>query len=436
MAGFYGGDTEQMRQQASVCTGGMQRLAELIETASSTVGGVQWVGQDADAFREQWHSGAEARAREAGTQLRRLARELEKHADQQDEASAVDGGGLLGILPVPFPVPVMPLPLPIPGRPLGPGVLGDLGDALDGWLTGGGGTGPQGFYGDPGYQDRGQMYDQGRPVGDQFTWNQDLLPGREIDGEAGHVDVHAGANYSAGMNGSTDAYGNMSGTIGGRGSLEAGIDTHANLPGGFGLDASGNVGMEAYAEAGGTIGPDGYSLGARAGSGLYGDLSAALTHESGASVGMEQSYFVGGEAHANAYQHVTRNDEGQVNGFSSGFDAGAFIGAEVKQDFQATSPGGWFSASGGFTAAAGAGGSADAGMTVSTDEISFSAGGKIAAELGLGGGGSVSMNPNAIVDSFTPGDYDIDDAIGDARGAWDGTTSAAADALSPLNPFD
>lgn len=193
--------------------------------------------------------------------------------------------------------------------------------------------------------------------------------------------------------------------------------------------------MEAYAEAGGTVGPDGYSIGARAGSGLYAEQSAALTHESGASVGASQSYYVGAEAHANAYNHVTRNDEGQVNGFTSGFNAGAFAGAAVTQDFEATSPGGWFSVSGGATAAAGAGADANAGYTVSTDEISFSAGGKVAAELGLGGFGDVSMNPNAIVDSFTPGDYDVDDAIGDAQGAFDGATSAAGDALGTLNPF-
>lgn len=442
MSGFFGGDTETMRQQASACTAGAQRLAELIESATSSVDGVSWVGTDAESFRESWHSGPATTAREAAETLRRLAQELQDHAEEQDETSSGDDGGLLGMLrdlfpgPIMIPGPLMPLPAPIPGLPLGPGVNGSLSEALDGWFTGNGGTGPQDFYGDPGYGDRGQMYGQDRPVGDQFTWNPDLLPGREFESDKGYIDVHAGANYSAGMNGSTDEYGNMTGTVGARGSLEAGIDEHVDLGSGFGADASMKVGMESYAEAGGTVGPDGYSVGARAGSGIYAEQSAGITHESGASAAMSQSYFVGAEAHANAYQHVTRNADGQVNGFSSGFDAGAFAGAEVSQKFEATSPGGWFSASGGVTEAAGAGGSASAGYTVSTDEVSFSAGGKIAAELGLGGLGSVSMNPNAIVDSFTPGDYNVDDAISDARGSWDAASSTVGSAAKSLNPFD
>src|SRR5699024_12409970 len=82
---------------------------------------------------------------------------------------------------------------------------------------------------------------------------------------------------------------------------------------GFGIDASGNVGVEAYAEAGGTIGPDGYSLGARAGSGAYGELSAALTHESGASVGTTQSYWVGADAHLTADRKSTRLNSSHVS---------------------------------------------------------------------------------------------------------------------------
>lgn len=448
MSGFYGGDTEQMRGHAEVCSGGARRLAELISTATATVDAVEWVGPDADAFRDGWHSEAEARAHSTAEILQRLAHELEQHAQEQDQASETDGGGLLGILrgilpgplpgpgvPFPFFGPVMPLPFPIPGLPPSPGNLRGL-DMIGDWFSGNGGTGPQGFYGDPGYSGRGGMYGKEGAYGDLFNYNADLAPGREIENETGHVDVHAGANYSVGMNGSTDEYGNMTGTLGAGGSLEAGIDTHLNLPAGFGVDASGNVGVEAYAEAGGTIGPDGYSIGAQAGSGAYGELSAQLTHDSGASVGTTQSYWVGADAHANAYNHVTRNADGEVNGFSSGFSAGAFVGAEVKQDFSFTAPNGWFSASGGVSAQAGAGGDASAGYTVSTDEISLSVGGKIAAELGVGGGGTVAINPNAIVESITPGDYDVDDAIDDVHGAWNSATSTAGDALSAINPFD
>ncbi|MGP9537756.1 WXG100 family type VII secretion target [Brachybacterium sp. AOP43-C2-M15] len=442
MSGFYGGDTEQMRGQSTACTGGAQRLAELISLLSSTVDGVEWVGPDAESFRASWHAEAEGRAREAGETLRRLARELEDHADEQDRASAGDGGGLLDILrdllpgPFPFPGPIMPLPLPIPGLPLGPDVVDRLGDAVGDWFSGGGATGPQEFYGGDGYGRRRQQYDQDQPLGDWFNYNEELAPGREIENEAGHVDVYAGANYSAGMSSSTDPYGNVTGRIGGRGSLEAGMDNHLNLPGGFGIDSSAAVGIEAYAEAGGTVGPDGYSVGARAGSGAYVENTTAITHESGASAGMTQSGWVGADAHATAHQHVTRNADGEVNGFSSGFSGGAFAGAEYKQEYEVNGPNGWFSVSGSASATAGAGASASGGYTISTDEISFNAGGKFAAELGLGGGGAISVSPNAIVESITPGDYNVDDAIDDVQGAWNSGTSAVGSAVSSLNPFD
>lgn len=410
--------------------------------------GVEWVGADAETFRARWQSEAERRAQDAGETLRRLARELEDHAEEQDEASAGDGSGLGGLLGGPFP-PVMPLPFPIPGLPIRPGMPGlpagpgfpilpgmPGGPTIGQWFSGNGGSGSQGFYGGDGYAGRGQMYHEDQQLGDTFNWNEDLAPGREIEIEEGYVDFHAGANYSVGANASTDRYGNMTGVIGARGSLEAGVDTHLNLPGGFGVDASGAVGMEAYGEAGGTIGPDGYSVGARAGGGLYAENSAALTHESGASLGMTQSAWVGADAHATAHSHVTRNEDGEVNGFSSGVSAGAFAGAEYRQDYQVEGPKGWFSASAGAAATAGAGADASAGYTVSTDEVSLSLGGKFAAELGVGGGGTISVNPNAIVESATGGEYNVDDVIDGAQGAWDSASSTAGSALSAVNPFD
>lgn len=446
MSAFFGGDTEQMRGHSAVCSKDAQRLAELIATAGATVAAVEWQGTDAEGFRERWNSEAEATARSATDLLMRLARELEGHAEEQDETSSADGGGILGALrdlldgTFPFGGPVMPLPFPIPGVPIVPGLPGlpglPGGPSFGEWLSGGGATGPQGFYGGDGYGDRGTKYDETQPLGDWLNINEDLAPGREVENEAGYLDVHAGANYSAGAHSSTDPYGNMTGVIGGRGSLEAGVDTHLNLPAGLGIDASGAVGAEAYLEGGGTIGPDGYSLGARAGSGLYAENSAALTHESGASVGMTQSGWVGADAHATAHSHVTRNADGEINGVSGGFSGGAFAGAEYKQNFKVDGPNGWFSVSGGASATGGAGADASGGYTLSTDQISINAGGKFAAAIGVGGGGTISVSPNAIVESITPGDYNVDSAIDDVQGAWNSTTSAAGDALSAVNPFD
>lgn len=436
MSGFFGGDTDRMREQSALCVGGAQQLIELVAAAGSAVAELRWTGPDADGFRQSWHRDAEVPARETASLLQRLARELEAHADGQEQASSDDRAAPPGIPPGPLPGPLGgPLPhLPFPGLPLGPGVVARLLAALG--ADGDGAAEPQEYFGGPGFGDRGQMYDQRRPVGDEFAWSPDLLSGREVDGEGGVVDLHAGANHSAGAEAGLDGPAGTTGTLGARGSLEAGLAAHLDLPAGMGVDASGAVGAEAYAEAGGTIGPDGLGVGARAGAGLYGELATALTHPSGGSVGMTQSAFVGAEAHANGYSHVLRSDEGLVTGFTTGIDAGAFAGAQLSQEFAATSPGGWFSASGAITEAAGAGVDASLAVTLSTDEVSLSAGGLLAAELGLGGLGSVSMDPNAILESVTPGDFDLDDAIGEARGAFASASRGIEDVLGAGNPFD
>src|SRR5699024_6724348 len=52
VAGFHGGDTEQMRQHSVACTQGAQRLEDLGSRAQSAIDGASWEGPDADAFRE------------------------------------------------------------------------------------------------------------------------------------------------------------------------------------------------------------------------------------------------------------------------------------------------------------------------------------------------------------------------------------------------
>lgn len=428
MSGFYGGDTEQMRAHAQACTLQARRLEELVEQLTATIGSVAWEGPDADAFRDRWQGEVAPQLDGRGAEMRARGDELERHAEEQDDASTQ--GGLLGLLQDlldgPFP-PLLPLPMPVPGVPLGPGIL----DQLQSWASGGGATGPQGFYGDPGYGGRGDVFGQDRPVGEQFVVNPTAWDGREIETDNGWVDGYAGLNYSAGTNVTTDEYGNTTGTIGARGSAEAGVNTHAELPGGFAMDSGMRIGIESYAEAGGTVGPDGFSVGAGAGSGAYAEQTASVSHESGASAGMTQSYYVGAEAHANAYAHVTRNSEGEVNGWTSGFDASAFAGAEVTQTFSATSPGGWFSAETSISEQAGAGVGLGAGNTISTDQVSVTVGGSVAEGLGLGGATTIGFNPNAIVESISPGDYNVDDAIDDAQGAFD----AGADWVEDKWPF-
>ncbi|MFA9295846.1 hypothetical protein V3G65_26075, partial [Escherichia coli] len=76
--------------------------------------------------------------------------------------------------------------------------------------------------------------------------------------------------------------------------------------------------------------------------------------------------YAGAYASANAYDHVTRNEDGNVNGWSGGFDGRAFAGAQAAAIFEAGSPDGWFDASAGVSAKAGLGGGGGAGAVVST----------------------------------------------------------------------
>lgn len=428
MSGFYGGDTEQMRQHATACTGGARRLAELIENSSTTVEAVAWVGPDADAFREGWRSGPQSRALSLADQLQDLARRLEEHAEQQDETSSDDGGGLLDrigdLLPFPF-------PLPIPGLPLSPSTLGGLGDALQ---AGGPGTGGQSFYGGPGYG-------PGNAASNTDTfgpWDAggSHWDGREIENERGYFDGYANTRANAGGSITTDQYGNTTYSGGARAGAEIGFDEMLNLPGGATYQTDGRIGAEAYAEGGITVGPDGASLGASAGAGAYGDIQGTLTGPHGASGTIGVQGYAGAEAHLNSYAHATRNEDGEVNGITFGSDVGAFAGAKADLNVGGTAPGGWLSGSGSFGVEAGAGVGGSFGGTVSTDEVGFAVGGDVAAALGINGSLSLSVHPNEIVNDILPGDYNLDDALDDASGAIDSVKSVAGDALSSINPFD
>lgn len=418
MTGFFGADTEQLRAQAEACQRSSGTLHDLIGTTSALIASVPWTGPDADAFRERWAAEVRARLTERADALQSRSEELREHAEEQDVASGGDGGGTT--LP-PFGTP-MPFPFPLPFPLPGPGGTGPGGSAE-----------PPYFYGDEGYG-TGNAAGDARPVGEHDAGGSHW-DGREIDEDFGYLDVYANTRASAGTNTTVDAYGNTTHTAGARAGAEIGIDEQLNLPFGASIGADGRVGAEAYAEAGVTYG-DGFSAGAAAGAGVYGDMSATLTGPLGSSDTIGVSGYAGAEAHANAYSHATRNDEGNINGWSAGFDAGAFAGAKGDVDFSSTSPGGWMTASGSFGGQAGASIGGGAGAVVSTDAVGVSLGGDIAAGLGLQGDLAVSISPNNIVDTFTPGDYNLDDAISDASGAFESATSTVGDALSSVNPFD
>lgn len=421
MSGFFGGDTVLMREHSAACAGSAQRLSELIEAATSAIGSVTWTGPDADAFRDGWQVGPQSRALSTAEQLQDLARRLEEHAEEQDEASSGDGGGLLDLIGDLYGYP-MPFSFPIPGLPFTPSVIDRINDALD---PGTGGPGEQSFYGEPGYGP-GNVASDGRPIG-HLDAGGSHWDGREIENEHGYLDVYANTRASAGGSITTDAYGNTTYSGGARAGAEIGIDEMITLPGGATYQTDARLGAEAYVEGGVTVGPDGASLGAGAGAGVYGDIQGTLSGPHGASGTIGVSGYAGAEAHANAHIHATRNADGDVNGITFGSDVGAFAGAKADVNVGGTAPGGWLSGSGSFGVEAGVGGGASFGGTVSTDEFGFAMGGDVAAMVGINGSVGLSIHPNEIVNDIMPGDYDLDDAIDGASGAFDGAKNFVED---------
>src|SRR5699024_12615753 len=99
---------------------------------------------------------------------------------------------------------------PLLGRPLSRDLLDTLRGGLGDWSRGGGAGGPQEFYGGEGYASPGQAAGADRPVGNPHDLGGDLLEGREVDGDFGHLDVTAQGAGRAGANGSAAPFRNTS----------------------------------------------------------------------------------------------------------------------------------------------------------------------------------------------------------------------------------
>lgn len=418
MTGFYGADTVQLRDQGTASRQGAQGLTELADRVSAAIDAAAWVGSDADAFRAEWHGRLKPGLHTQAETLRGQGDQLDLHAVEQDQASAGEGGGgglrdLIGDLHVQLPL----IGGPLSGRPLTPDVIRDLADGLDDWFTGGDAEGDHHMYGAGEDFGETQVAADGRPIGPAEAGGSHW-DGREIDNERGYFDGYAETRASAGAHVTQDQYGNYTASAGARAAAEIGFDEAVYGPDGQPLiSADGRAGAEAYAEGGASIGPDGVSAGARAGAGVYGDISNTFHGPMGSSYEIGVEGYAGAHAEANAYANLTRNEDGQINGAEWGAGAEAFAGAEGAATFERTSPGGWFSSEGSVGGQAGFGAGASTGGSFSTDEISFGLGGEFAVYGGATGNLSVAIHPNEIVDSFTPDDYNLDDALGDASGA-------------------
>lgn len=95
MSGFYGADTAALRGHAVRVQTGSTRLEELRATLSAQIGAVDWIGPDAEAFRDDFTSRVSGLFTQVTSGLDGRRGELDQHAEEQDQASDTgsDGGG-------------------------------------------------------------------------------------------------------------------------------------------------------------------------------------------------------------------------------------------------------------------------------------------------------------------------------------------------------
>lgn len=90
---FLGADTEALRRQAGRTGDGSVRIEDLLARLDAVVSGVEWIGPDADAFRDRWSGEAREQLRRVIEALRDDEKELDGEAEQQDSCSGSDGEG-------------------------------------------------------------------------------------------------------------------------------------------------------------------------------------------------------------------------------------------------------------------------------------------------------------------------------------------------------
>lgn len=84
---FKGMNPDEGREVGSTVIQAGERVVEIVETVTSVVNSVEWVGPDYDAYQEEWNaflSGPVAGLQDA---YKAKGDELTTHADEQDTTS-------------------------------------------------------------------------------------------------------------------------------------------------------------------------------------------------------------------------------------------------------------------------------------------------------------------------------------------------------------
>lgn len=98
MAGFFGADTDQLRDFADQLQAGRSRIEDIAGRMTAQALTVEWEGADADAFRTEAFGPVQSLFDNAGGLLQGRHTEAHRHAEEQDQASAQQDGDPLGPL--------------------------------------------------------------------------------------------------------------------------------------------------------------------------------------------------------------------------------------------------------------------------------------------------------------------------------------------------
>lgn len=94
--GIIGADPAQMRELAKAMSHSGQQLENAARELQAVLGGVRWRGADSERFKQRWSSNLRPTLRTAGAGLEDAAKLLAAQADEQETASAADGGSAPG----------------------------------------------------------------------------------------------------------------------------------------------------------------------------------------------------------------------------------------------------------------------------------------------------------------------------------------------------
>ncbi|WP_285725581.1 C2 family cysteine protease [Psychromicrobium xiongbiense] len=93
MSDFLGANPQDLRDFAHTAQTSSEQISTAITTLSSVLTTARWHGPDAAQFRSVWTSRHVTQLSQASTGLLSVATILQRNAEEQEKASAVDGGG-------------------------------------------------------------------------------------------------------------------------------------------------------------------------------------------------------------------------------------------------------------------------------------------------------------------------------------------------------